>query len=307
VGTLQISHIHKWFGKQHVVAGLSFELKVGMVLGLLGPNGAGKTTTIRMLTGLLSPSEGHVLATIEGKSFSPVDLAFRRYVGYCPEQAPLYPEMTVFRYLYTVCRLRGVGRSLRQAAIATVLQSLDLMTLADREISVLSKGQRQRVNIAQSLVHDPLIWILDEPLAGLDPEQVTLVRELIVAKGKTKAVLISSHLLSEMTQMSTDILILKQGVSLLSESLDTVMVGASPLFLTLCVAPDVAMPVFAENFPSVASVFLMENEGIYRYKFLSETDIRETLFYLCCRNNWPIYGLEMLQKPLEERYLEVIR
>lgn len=304
---LQISQIHKWFGRQHVVAGLSFSLEKGMILGLLGPNGAGKTTTIRMLTGLLSPSEGDVVATVQGALMSPVSLGFRRYVGYCPEHPPLYPDMTVFRYLYTVCRLRGVAKRERSSAITRVMTALDLLPLAAREISVLSKGQRQRVNIAQSLVHDPEIWILDEPLGGLDPEQVSLVRELIVEMGKNRAVLVSSHLLSEITQMCTDILILKQGVSLLSGSMQHLMAGAKPLLLNLKVSPEVWQGPFEAVFGTLPWSFLGEEEGLYRYRIASDTDIREALFHLCCAQKWPIYALHVSQKPLEELYLEVIR
>jgi len=303
---LQISQIHQWFGRQHVVGGLSFSLEKGMVLGLLGPNGAGKTTTIRMLTGLLAPTEGAVIATLDGVVMAPTDLQFRRYVGYCPEQPPLYPEMTVFRYLHTVCRLRGIPHAARQAAIDRVVRELDLTSVALREISVLSKGQRQRVNIAQSLIHDPLIWILDEPLGGLDPEQVSLVRELIVAKGKEKAVLVSSHLLSEMTSMCTDILILKQGQLLLSDSLANLMAGDKPLLLTLSVPPEQLRPAFQDVFGAL-SWTCAEVAGFYRYKIMSNSDIREALFQLCCRQNWPIYGLETAQKPLEELYLEVVQ
>jgi len=303
---LQTMNIHKWFGRQHVVAGLSFSLKKGMVLGILGPNGAGKTTTIRMLTGLLSPTEGAVHATIDGVEMLPTALGFRRYVGYCPEQPPLYPEMTVFHYLYTVCRLRGMPHAERQAAIDRVVRELDLTSVALREISVLSKGQRQRVNIAQSLVHDPLIWILDEPLGGLDPEQVTLVRELIVAKGKEKAVVVSSHLLSEMTCMCTDILILKQGVALVADSLANLMAAGKPLLLTLAIAPERVREPLRETFGDLSWRCFAEEAGFYRYRIVSDTDIREALFQLCCQQNWPIYGLEIAQKPLEELYLEVI-
>lgn len=304
---LQISQIHKWFGRQHVVTGLSFSLEKGMILGLLGPNGAGKTTTIRILTGLLSPSEGAVVATVNGAEISPVSLDFRRYVGYCPEHPPLYPDMTVFRYLHTVCRLRGVPRREREAAIVRVMTDLDLLSLASREISVLSKGQRQRVNIAQSLVHDPDIWILDEPLGGLDPEQVSMVRDLIVSMGKNRAVLVSSHLLSEVTQMCTDILILKQGVALLSGPMHQLMAGAKPLLLTVAVKPELWQGPFAAAFGTVSWSVLGEEEGLYRYRIAADTDIREALFHLCCDQNWPIYALHVSQKPLEELYLEVIR
>ncbi len=304
---LQLLDVHKWFGRQHVVSGLSFVLNQGMVLGLLGPNGAGKTTTIRMLTGLVSPTAGSVVATIYGQDMSPMCLDFRRYVGYCPEQPPLYPEMTVYRYLYTVCRLRGVPKNRCAEAIDRVLIDLDLVAESSREISVLSKGQRQRVNIAQSLVHDPLIWVLDEPLGGLDPAQVTMVRDLIVAKGKSKAILVSSHLLSEMTQMCTDILIVKQGQLLVSDSLANLAAGARPISLTLGIAPDSFRGPFESECDAMSWDFATRDGDLYCYRIVADRDIREQLFYLCCRQNWPIYGLDMSRKPLEELYLEVIR
>lgn len=304
---LQMSQVHKWFGHQHVVAGLSFDLEKGMILGLLGPNGAGKTTTIRMLTGTLSPNEGTVVATIEGRLISPDSLAFRRHVGYCPEQPPLYPEMTVQRYLYTVCCLRDVRRRDRAAAIDRVVDALDLRALVHREISVLSKGQRQRVNIAQSLLHDPDIWVLDEPLGGLDPEQVSMVRDLIMSVGRDKAVLVSSHLLAEITQICTHILILKQGVSLLSGAMESLMAGTKPLMLTLQVTPERFSSPFEAAFPGMAWSVLGEEDGAYRYRIAADTDIREPLFRLCCAQQWPIYELHVSQKPLEELYLEVIR
>lgn len=305
---LTLSHVYKSFGRLLAVSDLSVTLVPGRVLGLLGPNGAGKTTTIRLIMGLLVPTAGQIVGEIDGKQIGPTELAFRSYVGYCSEKPPLYPEMTVRDYLYTVCVLRQVPAAQREASVIQALQALDLVSVADRETGILSKGQRQRVNIAQSLVHDPMIWVLDEPLAGLDPEQVALVRALIHSMGRQKAVVVSSHLLSEITQMCTDILILKKGVSLLSGTLSEVMQDQShTLHVTLRAVPDVVEAVFREAFGVCTWMVLDSQPGFYTYHIQSDRDVREALFGLCCRHQWPIYDLHMSQKPLEQLYLEVIR
>lgn len=201
--------IRRTYGTRIALHGLDLELKRGEVLGFLGQNGAGKSTTLQILAGALAPSAGEVLVC--GHSLTQAPAAAKARLGFLPEQPPLYRDLRVDDYLAGCARLRGVTRAALPVAVARAKARCGLLDVGARVIGHLSKGYQQRVGVAQSLVHDPAVVILDEPTAGLDPAQIREVRALIAELGRERAVIVSTHILPEVRALATRILVLHQG------------------------------------------------------------------------------------------------
>ena len=206
---ISANNLHKSFAELHAVKGVTLQVNAGEVVGFLGPNGAGKTTTMRMLTGFLDPSEGSVL--LDGFSLADDPLAAQKTFGYLPEGAPAYPEMTVRDYLQFIARARGIARREIAGKIDEVAGRVHLRGVLDQVIETLSKGFKRRVGIAQAIIHDPPILIMDEPTDGLDPNQKHEVRELIRAMGSTKAIVLSTHILEEVEAVCTRAVVIASG------------------------------------------------------------------------------------------------
>ena len=206
---ISANNLHKSFAELHAVKGVTLQVNAGEVVGFLGPNGAGKTTTMRMLTGFLDPSEGSVL--LDGFSLADDPLAAQKTFGYLPEGAPAYPEMTVREYLQFIARARGIARREIAGKIDEVAGRMHLRGVLDQVIETLSKGFKRRVGIAQAIIHDPPILIMDEPTDGLDPNQKHEVRELIRAMGSTKAIVLSTHILEEVEAVCTRAVVIASG------------------------------------------------------------------------------------------------
>ncbi len=208
------------YGSNKAVDALSFEVASGTVLGFLGPNGAGKSTTMRMLTGFLRPSAGR--AVINGHNLETDALAARQALGYLPEGAPMYPEMGVGEFLTFIGEIRGLRGHQLTAALERVVSQLDLGAVMDQSIGTLSKGFGRRVGIAQAMIHDPDVLILDEPTDGLDPTQKIQVRQLIQAMSKDKIIVISTHILEEVEILCNRIMVIAQGQLKLDDTPDGV-------------------------------------------------------------------------------------
>ena len=206
---IEVKGLVKRYGSHTAVETLSFTVETGQVYGFLGPNGAGKSTTMNMITGCISATDGQVL--IDGHDIFDDPIAAKRCIGYLPEIPPLYPDFSVREYLKFVCELKGVKKSGVSAETQRVIEKADIADVADRLIKTLSKGYRQRVGLAQALVGDPEIIILDEPSIGLDPKQIIQMRELIRSLGREHTVILSSHILSEVSEVCDHILIIKKG------------------------------------------------------------------------------------------------
>jgi ABC-2 type transport system ATP-binding protein len=206
---IHVSHLTKYYGDYAAVRDVSFDVPKGRVFGFLGPNGAGKSTTMRVLAGYLTATSGR--ATIDGIDvfWNPVEV--RRRIGYMPENCPLYPEMRVAEYLWFRGGVKGLHGGACRRRVEYVLQRCWLTDVRRQLIGTLSKGYRQRVALAQALVHDPKVLVLDEPTAGLDPRQVAETRELIAKLGRTRSVLLSSHLLSEVANLCRRVVVLDKG------------------------------------------------------------------------------------------------
>lgn len=206
---ITVTNLVKRYGSFEAVHGVSFTVGEGRVVGLLGPNGAGKTTIMKVLTGYHRQSEGTVL--LDGKDVLEDPVAVKSMVGYLPEGVPLYPDMTVAEYLGFVAEARCLEPSARAAARARVIEACGLTGFADVRIERLSKGYRQRVGLAQAIIHDPAILILDEPTTGLDPNQILEISQLIRSLGASKTVILSTHILQEVEALCSEVLILNEG------------------------------------------------------------------------------------------------
>ncbi len=206
---IQIEHLTKSFGQRRVVDDLSFSVERGEVLGFLGPNGAGKSTAMRMITGFLPASAGRI--RIGGHDIADAPLAAKRLMGYLPESAASYPDMTVNGFLLFIAELRGLAGDAKKRAVHRVVERCFLDSVLYQSIETLSKGYRHRTCLAQSLIHDPEVLIMDEPTDGLDPNQKHEVRNLIREMGKTKAVIFSTHILEEVDAACTRAMIIDRG------------------------------------------------------------------------------------------------
>jgi len=206
---IRIDNLVKAFGPKRAVDGVSFAVERGEVLGFLGPNGAGKSTTMRMITGFLPPTSGRV--SVGGHDVVESPLEAKRLIGYLPEAAPSYPDMTVEGFLDFAARMRGLAGAARKRAIARVVELCFLESVFAQSIDTLSKGYRHRTCLAQALIHDPEVLILDEPTDGLDPNQKHEVRGLIRELGRTKAIIFSTHILEEVDAACTRAMIIDRG------------------------------------------------------------------------------------------------
>jgi ABC-2 type transport system ATP-binding protein len=292
----------KRYSARTAIQDISFSVERGEILGFLGPNGAGKTTTMRILTGYLPPTEGS--ASIAGHDVFGDSLAARRNVGYLPESVPLYPEMTVGGYLDYMARLRRLPA--RRAAIQ---RAMDLVHIADRErdrIGKLSKGYRQRVGLAQALLHDPPVLILDEPTVGLDPRQIIEVRELIRDLGGERTIILSTHILPEVSQLCGRVIILSQGqIAAIDtpEGLTNRLQGAERVFLQVAHwATDIAAQLRAiDGVQDVQD----RGDGAFEIQCAREHDLRATLAELAVGRGWGLLELRPVGMSLEEIFLKL--
>ncbi len=247
---IEVKGLSKRYGDFEAVRGLDFEISRGEVVGFLGPNGAGKTTTMRMLTGFLPPTDGSV--RIAGHDVFGEPLKARRAIGYLPETPPLYPEMTTDAYLRFVASIKGVARAERRDAVDRAMERCGLVDVRRRVIGQLSKGYRQRVGLAQAIVHSPQVLVLDEPTVGLDPIQIREIRELIAelaspAHGaEQETVILSTHILNEVEAICQRVVLIDRGRKALDQSLSELTAGGRSL---------------EEVFASVTSRDLHEGEG----------------------------------------------
>ncbi len=213
---IEVRDLVKRYGKHVAVDHLNFRVKKGQIYGFLGPNGAGKSTTMNMLTGYLAATEGKIL--IDGHDVSEEPMEARRCIGYLPEMPPLYLDMTPYEYLQFVAELKGLPKEKRQDMIDKAMEQTQIEDMQERLIRHLSKGYRQRVGLAQALLGDPEVLILDEPMVGLDPKQIIEIRELIRSLGKKHTVILSSHILSEITSICDHVMIISHGKLVASDT-----------------------------------------------------------------------------------------
>jgi ABC-2 type transport system ATP-binding protein len=301
---IRVTELSKYFGARQAVDNISFEARQGEILGFLGPNGAGKTTTMRMLTGYMPPSSGS--ATVAGFDVVKESLEVRKRVGYLPETVPLYTDMTIFDYLKFMADLRHLPNG--EDAILATLEMVGLLDRAEGYIGNLSKGMRQRVGLAQALLHKPEVLILDEPTIGLDPAQIIEVRKLIREIGKERTVLLSTHILSEAQQICDRILIINKGKIVVEdtpENLQSRLTGAERVQLKVRGEADELVNKISK-LKGIQDV-KTQGEGIVEFQFAPGKDLRPEVARLTVEAKFDLLEMRPINLSLEEIFLELTR
>jgi ABC-2 type transport system ATP-binding protein len=301
--TIQVQDLTKTYGNYEALRGLSFNVKKGEILGFLGPNAAGKTTTMRILTGFMPPSSG--TARVAGFDVFSDSIEVRKRIGYLPETVPLYTEMTVYDYLDFAARLRGVQN--RDDAIERVIEATNISVYADTLIGKLSKGYRQRVGIAQAMVHEPEVLILDEPTIGLDPKQIIEIRNLIKSFAGQRTVILSTHILPEVSQTCSRVLIINQGKIVAEdtpERLSGRVRGAEHVYLKV-EKPASEIKTELEKIKGVLGVEA-KSDGVYEIETTQGTDRRVNIAQMAVQRGWGVMELRPIAMSLEEVFVKVI-
>lgn len=300
---IKVRGLTKDYGARRAVHNLSFDAQQGEIVGFLGPNGAGKTTTMRILTGYMPPTDGEV--TVAGYDVVEESLEVRRRVGYLPETVPLYTEMAVFDYLKYMGDLRQIPNV--EDRVDEVLEMVGLSDRANGYIANLSKGMRQRVGLAQALLHKPEVLILDEPTIGLDPGQVVEVRELIRAIGKERTVLLSTHLLHEAQNICDRVLIINKGKIIAedtTENLQSRLAGAERVALRVRGEADKDLIKVIQKVKGVEEAEL-KADGSVEFEFASGKDARPEVAKQVIQSGYDLLELRPLGMSLEEIFLEL--
>jgi ABC-2 type transport system ATP-binding protein len=302
---IAVENLSKHYGPVRAVDRLTFSIGRGEIVGFLGPNGAGKTTTMRILTTYLPPTSGR--ARLADHDVLDEPLAVRKRVGYMPEVVPLYNEMRVREFLDFRARLKDVPRVKRRGAIDHVIKRCRLGEVEDRIVGQLSKGYRQRVGLAEALIHDPDILILDEPTAGLDPIQIREVRALIRDLGDRHTILLSTHILSEVEAVCGRVLIIARGRIAVDKPLEKTRVES--MFVLEAHGPVDAIRKALETAPGVARVAARDRDGEHASFDITArpgADPREAIAQRVVQNGWGLLRLDVRRSTLEELFIESV-
>lgn len=306
---IEVRNLTKKYGDHFAVQDISFSLEKGKIYGLLGPNGAGKSTTMNIMTGYIAATSGEVI--IEGHDIFKEAEEAKKHIGYLPEIPPLYMDMTAWEYLFTVADLKGVPKSERKSMIGDVMEKVMITNMKDRLIKNLSKGYKQRVGIAQTLIGNPDIIILDEPTVGLDPKQIIEIRTLIKQLGEDHTVLISSHILSEIGAVCDHVVIINKGhlvVSDSTENLEKLFKGQDILCLSAQGELEKIQNILRE-FPALSIADMKEAEEAETYRFQlkvqDQADYRKQLFFRFAEAGIPLLEISRAGMSLEDIFLEI--
>ncbi|MDO4548259.1 MAG: ATP-binding cassette domain-containing protein [Clostridia bacterium] len=300
---IEVKHLTKRYGQHEAISDLNFKIEPGHIYGFLGPNGAGKSTTMNIIAGCLAPSAGTV--AIDGHDIFDEPIPAKKLIGYLPEQPPLYQDMTPREYLSFVLQAKGVKKDEAARQTDYIKDVTGIADVWNRLIRNLSKGYRQRVGLAQALAGNPKVIILDEPTVGLDPAQIIEMRDLIRELGKTHTVLLSSHILSEISAVCDQVMIISKGSLVASdtpENLSHMMSGGSKLDITVKGEKDAAMRAFEKMEAEIE----YKPRGEYTQVILTgQGDAREKAFWICCEEKLPIIEMKFEQASLEDVFLEL--
>lgn len=306
---IQVKNVTKRYGQHVAVDDISFTVKRGEILGFLGPNGAGKTTTMNIITGYISTTDG--LVTVDDINIMDEPVEVKRKIGYLPEFPPLYVDMTVKEYLDFVYDIKktGIGRSKRQEDMDRILELTKIQDMKGRLIKNLSKGYKQRVGLAQALIGDPQVLILDEPTVGLDPKQIIEIRNLIKKLGKEHTIILSSHILPEVSAICERVIIINDGRIVASDTMDNLSHGLDNVNrLVLRVAGSESGALKAIK--TVDGVKYAEAQGVKEPDTVdvlieADMDIRRPLFHALARAQYPILMMRPMDMTLEDIFLRV--
>ncbi|MCF7884899.1 MAG: ATP-binding cassette domain-containing protein [Candidatus Marinimicrobia bacterium] len=300
---IRIENLTKYYGSFRALDQINFQVQDGEILGFLGPNGAGKTTTMQIMTSYLAPSEGNIF--VDDYNVIEDSFEIRNNLGYLPEHNPLYEDMIVYDFLKFVAKMRKIDDNLIKDRIKEVIEVCGLKRVIHREIGVLSKGYKQRVGLAQAIIHDPSILILDEPTSGLDPNQIAEIRELIKTLGKKKTVLISSHILQEIQATADRMVIINEGKIAADGTLDELMAkfrGDTLLEMELKNADEKKLESISEIDNKIKIVEIDDSkEGAkLKLEYPNTIDPREEIFEFAVNNEWKILEMSRSRTSLED-------
>ena len=306
---IKVENLTKRYAGQTAIKDLNFEVGKGEIMGFLGPNGAGKTTTMRILAGFMPATQG--TATVAGYDVFTQSLEVRRRIGYLPENVPLYPEMRVASYLDFVAEVKGVGRGERRRRVAEAMERCLVTDVQNRLIGKLSKGYRQRVGLAQAIINDPDVLILDEPTIGLDPKQITEIRALIKSFAGRHTVILSTHILPEVSMVCGGVIIINNGVIVAQGPIDTLVEQFFPtsrLEVEIVGPP----PAVRDQIRAIPGVLSVQDQapanGAARYTVEAARgrDVRAEIFQLAAQQRWELLELKRVGMTLEEVFIRVV-
>jgi ABC-2 type transport system ATP-binding protein len=318
---IEVQHITKNYGRVTAVDDVSFRVEPGEILGFLGPNGAGKTTTMRILTGYMPPSQGR--AMVAGFDVFDQPLEAKRRTGYLPEMPPLYPDMTVREYLDFVGKIKGVAPRERKQRVSAVMDRTRVADMADRHCGRLSKGYKQRVGLAQALIHNPEVLILDEPTAGLDPKQIIETRDLIRSLAGDHTIVLSTHILPEVAQTCQRVVIINKGRVVAVDTPDNLtarLKGAATMYVHVDAGGEDAGAALA-SIPGVKRVATADQRPLapggpaadaarpypteYEVESEPDVDVRRDLARVIVTRGWGLLELRPVRMSLEDVFLQV--
>ena len=306
---IKVKNLVKRFGTNYAVSDVSFEIGEGEIVGLLGPNGAGKSTTMNILTGYLSATSGEVY--INGVDITEHPIEAKKYIGFLPEQPPLYPDMTVTEYLNFVYDLKGCKFD-RRAHLDEIISVVKLGEVKSRLIKNLSKGNKQRVGIAEALIGDPKVIIFDEPTIGLDPKQVIAVRNLMRTLAKNHTVILSTHILAEVQSVCERVIIINKGKIIADERTGDIVKTIEDGYryrVKIC-GPEREITSALSRLSGVRSVEATGERDADSYAFVIESDkgvdVRRPVFNMCAQKNWAMIGMEPVGTDLESVFIRLV-
>jgi ABC-2 type transport system ATP-binding protein len=306
---IEVDRLTKRYGPIPAIQDVSFSVEKGQIVGFLGPNGAGKTTTMRILSCFMPASSGS--ARVAGYDVFEQSLEVRRRIGYLPENVPLYGDMTVAAYLDFVAHVKGVGRGERRRRVGEALERCQIPDVRDRLIARLSKGYRQRVGLAQALIGDPEVLILDEPTIGLDPKQIVGIRQLIKSLAEAHTVILSTHILPEVSMVCEAVVIINRGRIVASGPLDRLMQELSPV-ARIQVQVEGPAELVGQSLRALPGVERVEPRGVvdgvgtFVLEAARGKDVRREVAQLAVQQRWTLLELRTLGLSLEDLFIRVV-
>lgn len=307
---IEVKNLTKYYGEVRGIEDVSFSIEKGEITGFLGPNGSGKTTTMRILTCFFPPTRGR--ARVAGYDVIENPIEVRRRIGYMPETVPLYPDMKVKAYLNFVAEAKGMEKRQRKRKIGEVMEQCGVMEVSHRLVGNLSKGYRQRVGLAQALINDPEVLILDEPTIGLDPKQVVEIRNFIKDLAGERTIILSTHILPEVSMTCKRVIIIHEGSIVAVDTPENLMVKLQKTSKTLIQIEGVQQGVKAKlkTIPGVIRVVEKGGAapGVFSYEVESEKEkeISGELSYLVYSNNWKLVEMRAVKMSLEDMFIELV-
>ena len=307
---IQVENITKKYGSFTAVNDISFEIEEGEIVGFLGPNGAGKSTTMNMITGFIEPTSGKII--VDGYNISKKPKKAKRQIGYMPEGVPLYTDLTVKEFVTYMAELKGVPKKERKEKVEKALEDTGLIDVKNKLTRNLSRGYKQRVSMAGALVSNPKVIILDEPTVGLDPKQVTEIRALIKNLGKEHTVILSSHILSEVSQICNRVIIINKGKIIAidtPENLEKKVVRDNTVYVTV-EDPENKMDSVKDKLENVQEIKLIEEneDKTKKYKITADdgVDLRKNIFDTFAKEEITIFEMKKSDVTLEDAFMQLI-